>query len=283
MDTSKKSIYVAAAVSLALIAIVVYFLFVRQTNPKSIKLQDLQFDQKQITDIELAKRPYVVLAPNSTGTEIEVSIQNMNYFDSIDYEITYMSDNPQVAGEKIQRGATGSDINTKDEKSIKSAPLGTGSKGVFSADKNISDGKLTLHLQKGDTEYVSETNWDLFEAGQKGIQLSNRTGNFTFKIPALRKDYWIIIADTVGLPPGYDFDSSAVTLPIYGIFSLDTKFPSNADVSIKVDPGQEPQLYKFKRIDSNWAQVDDAILNKSAGTISASIDAYATFVIVSSK
>lgn len=283
MDTSKRSIYAAAAVSLALIAIVVYLLFVRQATPKSIKLQDLQFDQKQITDIELAKRPYVVLAPNSTGTEIEVSIQNMNYFDSIDYEITYLSDNPQVAGEKIQRGATGSDINTKEQKSIKSAPLGTGSKGVFSADKNISDGKLTLHLHKGDIEYVSQTNWDLQVGGSKAIELQDRTGNFTFKIPALRKDYWIIIADTVGLPPGYNFDPSKVTLPIYGIFSLDTKFPKQANVSIKVNENQKPQLYKFKRVDSNWAEVDDAKFDKSTGTISAFVDAYATFVIVSPK
>jgi len=283
MVSSKRNIYIIAAVSLVLIAGALYFLFIRQSSPKSLKTRDAAAEQKPVTDIELAKRPYVVLAPNSSGTEIEVSIQNMSDFDNIDYEITYMSDNPQVAGEKIQRGATGSDINTKDEKSIKSAPLGTGSKGVFSADKNISDGKLTLHLHKGDTEYVSETNWDLFQAGLKSTQLADRTGHFNFKLPAIGKDNWIIIADTVGLPPGYNFDIKNAVLPIYGIFSLDAKFPKQADVSIHLDQGQSAELYKFKRIDSNWSKVDDSKFDNSQKTIKASVDAYATFVVTSSK
>lgn len=283
MGSSKRSIYILAAISLVLITAVVYFLFIRQSGPKSLKGQNSQAEQKPVTDIELAKRPYVVLAPNSSGSEIEVALQNMGYFDNIDYEITYMSDNPQVAGEKIQRGATSSDINTKDEKSIKSAPLGTGSKGVFTADKNISDGKLTLHLHKGDTEYVSETNWDIFQAGLKSTQLSDRTGYFNFKLPAIGKDNWIIIADTVGLPPGYDFDAKNALLPIYGIFSLDAKFQKKADVSIKSDQGQSADLYKFKRIDSNWSKVDDSKFDESSSMVKASVDAYATFVIVSSK
>lgn len=282
MDNSKKSIYIIAAIALVLIVAVVYFLFVRQNKPKITKSQDTQQEQKSLGDIDITKRPFVTLSPDTSGTTIQVSIQNMSYFDSIDYEITYMADNPQISGEKIQRGATGSDINTKDEKNTKSAPLGTGSKGVFSADKGITDGKLTLHMVKNGVEYVSETNWDLFQAGAKAQELKDRSGNFSINLPALGKDYWIIIADTVGVPPGSSFDIKNVTLPVYGVFSLDVKFPKPASITYKITNGTSADLYQFNRIDSSWKKLDNKVDN-STKVITSTVDSFATFVLVSSK
>lgn len=282
MDSSKKSIYIIAAISLALIAVIVYFLFIHQSKPKITKTEDVQTEQKPITDIEIAKRPFVTLSPDTSGSTIQVSMQNMNYFDTIDYEITYLADNPQIPGEKIQRGATGSDINTKDEKNIKSAPLGTGSKGVFSADKGITEGKLTLHLTKNGVEYTSETNWDLFNVGSKASELKDRSGNFSLKLPSLGKDYWVIVSDTVGVPPGYNFDLNNVSLPIYGVFSLDVKYPKPASLTYKINGSQTSDLYKYSRLDSTWKKIDSNF-DISTKTVSASVDSFATFVVVSPK
>jgi hypothetical protein len=282
MDNSKKSIYIIAAISLALIATVVYFLFIHQSKPKITKTEDVQTEQRPIGDIEVAKRPFVTLSPDTSGSTIQVSIQNMNYFDTIDYEITYLADNPQTPGEKIQRGATGSDINTKDEKNIKSAPLGTGSKGIFSADKGITEGKLTLHMVKNGIEYLSETNWDLYNVGSKASEIKDRSGNFSLKLPSLGKDYWVIVSDTVGVPPGYTFDLNNVNLPIYGIFSLDVKYPKPASLAYKVTEGQTADLYKYNRVDSSWSKIDSK-LDAPTKTVNASVDSFATYVVVSSK
>lgn len=282
MDNSKKSIYIIAAISLAIMVAIVYFLFIHQSKPKIAKNEEFQAEQKSISDIEIAKRPFVTLSPDTSGSTIQVSIQNMGYFETIEYEITYLADNPQIPGEKIQRGATGSDINTKDEKNIKSAPLGTGSKGVFSADKGITEGKLTLHLIKNGVEYLSETNWDLYNLGSKASELKDRLGNFSLKLPSLGKDYWIIVSDTVGVPPGYNFDLNNVSLPVYGVFSLDVKYPKPATLNYKITEGQAPDLYQYNRVDSSWNKIDSNF-DMSAKTVNASVDSFATFVVVSSK
>lgn len=282
MDNSKKSIYLIAAFSLVLIAVIIYWLFIHQAKPKITKTEDVQTEQKPIGDIEIAKRPYVTLSPDTTGSTIEVSIQNMNYFDTIDYEITYLADNPQIPGEKIERGATGSEINTKDEKNTKSAPLGTGSKGIFSADKGITDGKLTLHLVKGGIEYLSETNWDLYHTGSKPAELKDRSGNFSLKLPSLTKDYWIIVSDTVGVPPHNNFDLANISLPIYGVFSLDVKFPKPAALTYKINDNKSADLFTFTKMDSTWKKIESNF-DVSSKTLSASVDSFATFAAVSSK
>src|SRR5207248_1546412 len=98
--------------------------------------------------------------------------------------------------------------------------LGTASRGVKNPDTGITDGKLALHLFKGDTEYDSDSQWDLIQAGQTAATLADRGGNFTFKLPSLGKNYWIILADTVGVPTGGSFDIKNVKLPVYGAFSI---------------------------------------------------------------
>src|SRR3990167_2210742 len=146
MDKSKKTIYIIAAIAFVLIIAAIYLLFIRQRSADKIKTQESTDIVKSISEIDNTKRPYVTLTPTSDGAEIIISIEKMADFDKIEYELTYQADNPQSAGEKIERGATGSDINPKDEKYKKSILLGTGSKGVRSPDRNIEGGKLTLHL-----------------------------------------------------------------------------------------------------------------------------------------
>src|SRR3989344_5996161 len=103
----------------------------------------------------------------------------------------------EFAGEKIERGATGTDVNTKDEKYKKSMLLGTASRGTRSPDTGVTDGVLTMHMTKGDIEYLSESKWDLFEAGATVRSIADRDGDFPVENLSLGKNYWIIIADTV--------------------------------------------------------------------------------------
>ena len=95
--------YIAAAASFVVIALAVYFLFIFQKGPSDIKVDEEEGEIKDFSEVQLKDRPYVTLTPTVDGAEIIVSIENMGYFDAIEYELTYLADDPTRSGEKIQR------------------------------------------------------------------------------------------------------------------------------------------------------------------------------------
>ena len=237
-------------------------------------------DVQTLADVELTKRPFVTLTPTTDGAEIIISIENMSNFDRIEYELTYNATNPTSAGDKIQRGATGTDVNTKDSVYKKSILLGTASKGVRSPDRGVSDGKLVLHMTKGDTEFLSETPWNLIQA-QGAATLEDAAANFQLEVPTLGKSYWAIVAETVGLPPGkHDFDEKKAAMPIYGAFSIAPDF-TKAALSIKLaQDAKSPQLYSYNHADSSWKKIDSTYKSDTK-TVSANVSNFATYVVVS--
>ncbi len=279
MDKSKQAKYIIAAVSFLVISAAIYFLFIFSRGPSEIDSGERVSEIKQFTEIELAKRPYVTLTPTSDGAEIIISIENMSEFDSVEYELTYLADNPQISGEKIQRGSTGTDVDTKAEKYKKSMLLGTASKGTRSPDLGVSDGKLALHMFKGDIEYLSESNWDLYEIGAKATEIKDRDGKFTVALPVLGKDYWMILADTVGIPKTDKFDITNASLPLYGTFSIAPKFAKAAKITITTDL-QAAKLFAYSNQESKWDEIKSTLQN---GQITATVDSFSTFVLVSSK
>ncbi len=281
MPSSKRNLYIIAATSLVLILVAVYFLFVFQKSPKTVKETINASQIKQITELEITKRPFVTLTPTSPGSEIIISIENMSEFDNIEYELTYLSDNPQLPGEKLQRGSTGTDVNTKEPKYKKSMLLGTASKGVSSPDKNISDGKLTMHIYKSDVEYQSETKWDMFQVGLKATEIKDSTGKFSLSLPALGKDYFIILADTLGVPKSGEIDINKVLLPVYGTFSIAPNFTKKAQLTINLDDSSTAvELLSYNHQEEKTTKLESKL---TGAKLSAQIDSLATFVVVSSK
>ena len=283
MDPAKRNIYIIAAIAFVAILVAVYFLFIFQKGPRQVKPQEVSGEVRELSEIDLNKRPYVTLTPTSDGAEILISIESMSSFDRIEYELTYLADNPQVAGEKIQRGSTGTDVNTKEQKYKKSILLGTASKGTRSPDKGVSDGKLTMHLFKGDIEYQSETNWDLEQSATSSTTFKDRSGNFQMTVPSLGKNYYVIISDTVGAPANDQFDIANVVFPVYGSLSVAPEFAKAADLSIKLTQDAKSfQLYSYNHADSKWTKLDSSY-NSASKTVSAKVNSFATFVVVSSK
>ncbi len=282
-NKSKKSTYIIAGVALVAILAGIYFLFIFKKSAKQIKIQDSSGGEvKQLSEIPLAKRPYLTLTPTSTGSEIIISMENMADFDKIEYELTYQADNPTAPGTKIERGATGTDINTKDQKYKKSVLLGTASKGVSSPDRGISDGKFTLHLFKGDQEYQNESPWSLEQIGQTKATLKDASGNFTLNVPGLGKDYWVILADTVGVPQKGTFDIKNVALPSFGVFSIAGAFTSAGDLSIKLPDAKTADLYIHSTLEDSWQKADTKF-DDSSKTLTTKVSNFATFVSVASK
>src|SRR3989304_10393684 len=216
MEPSKKSTYIVAAAAVIILAPAIYFLFIFQKGEKKIKPEEFAGEVKNVSELEVIRRPYVTLTPTGDGAEIIVSVENMSFFDKIEYELTYLADNPQVSGEKIERGATGTDVNTKDEKYKKSMLLGTASRGTRSPDTGVTDGVLTMHMTKGDIEYLSESKWDLLEAGATVRSIVDRDDTLQVENLSLGKNFWIIIADTVGLPPNSPNDLPTAGFPTKG-------------------------------------------------------------------
>lgn len=277
MDKSKKSTYIIAGVTLVLLVVGMYFLFVFRKGDKQLKPKEFTYGEvKQITEIDADKRPFVTLTPTSDGAEIIISIENMGHFDNLEYEMTYQADNPAAPGSKIQRGSTGTDINTKDQKYKTSILLGTASRGVRSPDRGIIEGKLTMHLFKGEQEYLSDTNWDIVQAGLKAGSLESRDGKVKVGFPALGKDYWVILGDTVGIPAGGSFDYKKVVMPVYGVFSIAGDFTTKGSVSVKAEADGQMHLYNNK--DNSWQESQSSY---SDGSVQSDIQNFSTFVISS--
>ena len=274
-----KNRYITALIGFIAIVLAIYFLFIFEKGAKEIKKDEPQGEVKQLAQVELKNRPYVTLTPTTDGAEIIVSIENMSFFDDIEYEMTYLADNPQSPSEKIQRGATGTGVNTKDEKYKTSVLLGTASKGVRSPDRGVSDGKLTMHMFKGDVEYQSEHEWVLVEIGKTATTLKDSQGNFELEVPpTLGKTYWAILADTIGIPPSADFDSTTVATPVYGTFSVAPKFSKPTSLTIKLSKDvQTPILHIYNSVDSKWA-TKDVNYNSTDKTITTTVDNFATFI-----
>ncbi|GEM_PF-3216468 len=283
MDPAKRTTYIIAALALIGFIIGIYFLFIFQKGEKVNKEEQAPDEIKQISDITIEKRPYVTLTPTTDGAEIILAIENMSAFDKIEYTLTYQADNPEIAGEKIERGSTGFDVNTKDPRYKKSILLGTASKGTRSPDKGVTEGKLSLNLFQGETEYVSETSWDLIEAGLKAQEIKNRSEKLSLEIPSMGKNYFIIIADTVGVPPNSPFEAKNTLLPTMGVFSVAPAFKKSANLTIKIDQeNQKNELYSYKTADSKWEKIESEF-NSQTKDINASVAAFATYVVVSSQ
>lgn len=282
LDPKQKQKYIIAGISFVVIAVAIFFLFIYHRKPAQLKKQQTGGEIKQIADLDLKNKPYVSLTPTADGAEVIISIENMTYFDSIEYEFTYDADNPQVPGTKIQRGSTGTDINPKDPKYKKDILLGTASKGVRSPDRGVTNGKLTLHLFKDQDQYLSESAWDMFEIGSKQTEVKSPDGNFNLTVaPTLGKTYWVIWADTVGVPPSYDHDIKKVITPVYGTFSVSPKFTKSAALKIKISTdATAPVLHAYDSQESKWQDPQTTFSDK---TISTSVENFATFVVESSK
>ncbi|MBI4037615.1 hypothetical protein HY382_01050 [Candidatus Curtissbacteria bacterium] len=278
MEQSKKSLYIFAAVAFVLIAAAIFFLFVFQGKPKKPNAEEGINEVKELTEIPLANRPFVTLTPTTDGAEIIMSVENMGYFEGIEYELTYQADNPEATGTKIQRGSTGTDVNTKEPKYKKSLLLGTASRGVRSPDRGVEDGVLTMHMFKGDTEYQSETKWDMLQTGTKVTTIKSRDGKFNMDLPALGKDYWIIIADTLGIAPNPPFKAEDAKLPSIGVFAVGLELKKDANVSLTAET--ESKLYSYQQQDSKWKDLT-AKYNDETKSMAANVDALAAFVVVS--
>lgn len=273
--------YITAGISFIVIALAVYFLFIFQKSPSGIKVGEKEGELKDIGQIQLKDKPYVTLTPTADGAEIIVSIENMSFFDSIEYELTYLADDPTRAGEKIQRGSTGGDINTKEEKYKASILLGTASRGVRSPDRGVTEGKLSLHLFKDGGEYLSETEWNLFEIGAAKTTIAARDETVKLEVPpTLGKTYWVVLSDTVGFPPTFDKEPQTVVVPIFGTFSIAPKFTKPATLTLALPEGSTSAQVHFYTTDGKWGTKDLEVQGKTFSTTASS---FATFVITSGE
>lgn len=280
---NNKTRYLIAGVAFVIISFAVYFLFIFEKGAQSPKASENEGEVRELAQLTLSQRPFVTLTPTSDGAEIIISIENMSAFDRMEYELTYLADNPQIVGDKITRGATGTDVNTKEAKYKKSILLGTASRGVRSPDIGITDGQLTLHMFKGDDEFLSETVWTFAQTGTSTQTVSHQSGNFEIETPSLGKSYWLILTETVGTPPNLaQFTAEDVVFPIWGAYSVAPQFTRAATLNIKLTENiASPQLWAYDHQEATIQKIKSTY-SQATNTVSADITNFATFLITQS-
>ena len=114
-----KTKYIAAGIAFIFIILAIYFLFIRQQSEGKIKTQENANIVKNVSDVDVGKRPYITLVPTSDGAEIIISIEKMSDFEKIEYDLPYLEVTPKVPVKKL-KGAQQVRILTRKMKNTKS-------------------------------------------------------------------------------------------------------------------------------------------------------------------
>jgi hypothetical protein len=216
-------------------------------TPVEITEEDLIFDPEG---------PYAILFPRRDGNAMNLNLKRTASYDKISYELAYSS-------EGIDRGVMG-EINTKDKKGEYDQEIlfGTCSKNVCKYDKDVENGTLTLHIQKGNKGYKMISQWHLQSPEiAKGI-LTSGDNHLTYTIDQgqdLTLIKYSITNDLSGAPklPG----DKKILGKVYAINSPEGKTISQGTITIEL-PENPPAGAKIARFDdgsNKWIELDTKI------------------------
>ena len=123
----------------------------------------------------------------------------------------------------------------------------------------------------------------MFEVGQSATTIKSRDDKLELTLPPLGKPYWIILADTVGIPPKNEsLDSKTVFLPIYGAFSTAPAPTKPVGIKIKVDSQfQDLVLRTYLQKDSHWDETIKSGYDLKTQIFTAKVKTFATYIVAS--
>ena len=216
-----KNLSIAVVVGLVLLVAVVAFFFLRPKEEANQEVEPAEKTRLEITDVPLEEQPFLVLNPIGGGQKIEMEISNFGQVESVEYELTYLS-------EGFSRGAIGS-VKIDSEKVIeKELLLGSCSSGTCKYDKDVEGGSLTLRIKDDEGTKKLVSGWQLYQneevlvSADKVFEITSssfETGTF-------------IVASTLGLPGPVE-EGEVIAGP-YGIFG-NLSNPKNLGVSFVPD------------------------------------------------
>jgi len=216
-----KNLSIALVVGFVLLVAGIVFFFLRPKKEVAQEVQPVEKTRLEITDVPLEERPFLALNPINGGKEIGVEISNFGQVESVEYELTYMS-------EGFSRGAIGSVKIDSEEAIEKELLLGSCSSGTCKYDKGVEGGSLTLRIKDDEGTKKLISDWQLY---QNEEVLASTDGVFEITNSSFEKGTFIV-ASTLGLPG--PIEKGEVVAEPYGVFGS-LKSPKSLEVSFKVD------------------------------------------------
>lgn len=200
----KKNRAILMVVILGLLVLGAIF-FVFNQKSKNSSVLPTPTPEETLSEIPLEERPYVSLTPRADGKELTLEISLLKNVQTIEYELTYLSND-------LSRGVIGSIDLTNEEEISRKITLGSCSRDVCKYDENVTSGNLLLRFRgpAGTSKYISD-----FRLQKGGNSLSSIDEKFTLEGKFSPASYYLVMS-TVGLPmaaPG-----QVATGP-YGIFT----------------------------------------------------------------
>ena len=216
-----KNLSIGLAVGFILLIAGAAFFFLRPKKAVDQEVLPTEKTRLEITDVPLEKQPFLILNPINGGQKIGMEISNFGQVESIEYELTYLS-------EGFSRGAIGS-VKVDSEKVVeKELLLGSCSSGTCKYDKDVEGGSLTLRIKDDEGTKKLVSGWQLY---QNEEVLSSADDVFGISNPSFEKGTFIVVS-TLGLPGPVE-EGEVVAGP-YGVFGSLSN-PKNLGVSFVPD------------------------------------------------
>jgi hypothetical protein len=243
------------------------FWFIKGKKPPS----EIGLPTPAQTSVALEERPYVSLIPRADGHELKLKVENLNYVQSVEYELVYF------VGD-VSRGVIGS-VDLKGENSFsRDLLLGSCSRNVCKYDEGVSEGILTLRFKAvnlGTQKYELPFRLQTGKEGKKE-GLTSKDGNFIFQ-GDLNPSSFYLIHSTLGLPLPY---KGKIIGGPYGIF---TSGSTNVKGVIKLRLMEKSSEVKILGWDGNsWKEYSKGF-ETDGEVVSVEVDRLTCFIAVSPK
>ena len=237
---------------------------------------------KKITEavnlVQVSDRPYVTLSPASgkhpAGTEVEITIHNTTLGSTeADYELEYQ------AGSLLQGAFGSADFAIDPPPVSKTILLGTCSAGgKCDYNKDVVGGTLLLRLEGGEQTFAVKGEWTYQLMSEREGEFSSRDSKFRVDIgtSGLPSSAYVIVMETMGLPE--EVEGEILAGPYHIAAASKPSFKS-AELTVRLsEPTESAQLLGWTG--SKWEEIDSDLAEK---TLTAQIESFTTFVIVSSQ
>lgn len=220
-----------------------------------------------LNTLPLSERPYITLAPDSTGRSLNLTVDGAPTNSDLEYELIYQASDKQ-------EGAIGTlYLKTEKQPLTKSILLGSKSGGgKVTYHEGVTGGSLTVTY--GETRL--KESWNFLKFNSLDPTISSTDGRFsvTLEKTALKKDQMLITMKSFGYP---QLEGKVIAGPYH--YSTQTPVKGNVSVSLKLPAGEyvNPTLYgydgKSLPAQAGWSKLtsklsDDTVTATTTSTFS---------------
>lgn len=263
-------IIIILAILILTASLFAYFKFARKPKAKPEAGEPADVQVETINELEVVKRPYVILAPREDGKELFLTISNLKMGETnVEYELEYQ------AGTMIQGVFGRIDFAQDNPPATKKLLLGSCSKGKCKYDEDVSGGTLTLRFS-GTKDYVLREDFTLnlmFE--KEGVfALRNAKVGLDVGSSGLSASTYVVAMSSFGLP--VEVEGELVAGPI-GFFTANPAvLKKEATLTFKGVEETEG-LKAYGLVKDGWQEFEDVEVEDNS--VSVVVNQLTTFIL----